>query len=98
MHRLDAAYGHPAAGITSAIAAAPEFVRSGLTLVYDALGWVFLPMVALVLRERNDQGLHIWRTYIYSLGLATLCYAFPPVSGPPGAFGPELFPARMTGV
>ena len=64
MHHLDAAYGHPAAGITSAIAAAPEFVRSGLTLVYDALGWVFLPMVALVHRERKDQGLHIWRTYI----------------------------------
>ena len=98
MHHLDAAYSHPAAGITSAIAAAPEFVRSGLTLVYNALGWVFLPMVALVHRERKDQGLHIWRTYIYSLGLATLCYAFLPVSGPLYAFGPELFPARMTEV
>lgn len=98
MHYVDAAYGQPAAGITSAIAAAPEFVRSGLTLVYNALGWVFLPLVALVHRERKDQGLHIWRTYIYSLGLATLCYAFVPVSGPLYAFGPDLFPARMAEV
>ena len=98
MHHLDAAYGQPAAGITSVIAAAPEFVRSGLTMVYNALGWVFLPMVALVHRERKEQGLHIWRTYIYSLGLATLCYVFLPVSGPLYAFGPELFPARMAEV
>lgn len=98
MHHLDAAYGQPAAGITSVVAAAPEFVREGLTMVYNALGWVFLPMVALVHRERKEQGLHIWRTYIYSLGLATLCYAFLPVSGPLYAFGPELFPARMAEV
>lgn len=98
VHRLDAAYGQPAAAITSAIAGAPEWVRSGLTLVYNALGWVFLPIVALVHRERKEGGLHIWRTYIYSLGLATLCYAFLPVSGPLYAFGPELFPARMAEV
>ena len=54
-------------------------MRSGLTLIYDALGWVFLPMVALLVhRERKDQGLHIWRTYIYSSGWPR-CYAFLPV-------------------
>lgn len=98
MHHLDAAYGQPAAGITSVIAAAPEVLRNGLTMVYSALGWLFLPMVALVHRERKAQGLHIWRTYIYSLGLAMLCYVFLPVSGPLYAFGPELFPARMVEV
>ncbi|MEZ5719705.1 MAG: phosphatase PAP2 family protein [Burkholderiaceae bacterium] len=65
-----------------------------LSLIYDSIGWIYIPLIALVLREGKGEALNIWRTYIYALGIAVVCYAFIPVSGPLYAFGAEFFPGK----
>lgn len=95
MHHIDAAFNYPAVKLTSWIAAWPEPARQFLQMVYDFIGWIYIPVIALVLREGKGETLNIWRTYIYALGMAMLCYAFIPVSGPLYAFGPALFPSNM---
>ena len=97
-HSIDGAFLNPAEKISLYIKNSPGLFRDFLTLIYNLLGWVFLPMVALVFREKKSEGLNIWRMYVYSLGLAMFCYAFVPVSGPVYAFGPEIFPERMAEV
>lgn len=98
MHHLDAAYGYPVQEVAVYVKNSKEGAKDFLGFVYSSLGWVFLPMIALVIREGKSEGLHIWRFYILSLGLAMFCYAFIPVSGPVYAFGPKIFPDYMGGL
>lgn len=98
VHHIDGAFWHPANKLSSALAQYPEFFRNLLTFVYDLLGWVFLPLIALVVREGKAEALNVWRVYILALGIAMFCYAFVPLSGPLYAFGPKLFPDHMEGL
>lgn len=98
LYHVDMAFGNPSANISASLAQAPEFVRNGLNMVYDLLGWIFIPLIALILKERKDNEIKVWRTYVYALGLAMLCYSFIPVSGPLYAFGPNIFPGHMDGL
>lgn len=95
LYHVDMAFGNPSKAISSFVAGSPDFIRHGLNLIYDLLGWIFIPLIALVLRERKDDEIQVWRAYIYALGLAMLCYSFIPVSGPLYAFGPKIFPEHM---
>lgn len=95
MHHIDAAFFNPAEKLTAWILGWPNYLRQLLTLIYDLIGWIYIPLIALVLRDGKGQDLNIWRTYIYALGLAIFCYSFIPVSGPLYAFGAALFPEHM---
>lgn len=95
MHHIDAAFGNPAEKLTAWVGSLPLAVRQFLTMLYDLIGWIYIPLIALVIRENKGEALNIWRTYIYALGLAMFCYAFIPMSGPLYAFGPDLFPNKM---
>jgi len=95
MYNVDAAFGHPSAKLTAWVASWPAFARHALSLIYDLIGWLYIPLIALAIREGKGEALNIWRTYIYALGLAMFCYAFIPISGPLYAFGPNIFPGQM---
>lgn len=95
VHHVDDAFGQPASHLAVLLTQSPKIFVDLLIFIYDSLGWIFMPLLALASRESKAESLNVWRLYVGALAAATLCYAFIPLSGPLYAFGPKFFPENM---
>lgn len=49
---------------------------------YDVLGILFFPLLALLVGERKERSLNVWRTLFVPYVVAALCYLWLPATGP----------------
>lgn len=54
--------------------------------VYDLLGFLLFPLIALTIRNEKSRSLNVWRTLLLPYAAAVVCYAWLPATGP----GPSL--------
>lgn len=88
LYRIDAAFGDTARTLASFVGADQSHLLGKLTHgVYDILGFLFFPLLALVLGENKSRSLHAWRTLFVPYVVAAVCYLWLPATGPGVAIG-----------
>ena len=83
LYRIDAAFGQTARTLAGLVGADQSHLLGKLTHgVYDILGFLFFPLLALFVGENKSRSLNVWRTLFVPYVVAALCYLWLPATGP----------------
>lgn len=83
LYRIDAAFGQTARTLAGLVGSDQSHLLGQLTHgVYDILGFLFFPLLALLVGENKSRSLNVWRTLFVPYVVAALCYLWLPATGP----------------
>ncbi|MBH9551827.1 phosphatase PAP2 family protein [Inhella gelatinilytica] len=82
LYKLELAYDNLAARVAAVHLSLPVWMRESTVFIYAVLNSLFLPLLALLHRERKATPLHGWVMLLTPFLVAWCCYAWLPASGP----------------
>lgn len=86
LYRVDQAFGGMARWAAMQVGRDPSHLMGHVThTVYDILGFLFFPLLALLVGEHKVRSMNVWRTLFVPYVVAALCYLWLPATGPGNA-------------
>ena len=86
LYRIDRAFGDTARWAAMQVGRDPAHLMGQVThAVYDILGFLLFPLLALLVGEHKGRSMHAWRTLFVPYVVAALCYLWLPATGPGNA-------------
>lgn len=84
LHQIDKAFGSTAQWAAQ-IGSSKGLIHDVTYFIYDLLGYILFPILALLIRDGKARELNAWRAMVMPYAAATLCYLWLPAIGPTAA-------------
>lgn len=82
LYKIDAAFFGVATWAAVTQNELPELFKELVLAIYSMLGFMFFPIIALLIRENKIRALNGWKIILVPFAIAWICYAWIPVAGP----------------